>query len=81
MPLNVRSISVSGAVICFFVIAAIGWISGFSTYTCCTRALTAAIIAYVVITVAVKAINAILINAVINNWVGQEKETTRGSAD
>ena len=74
MPLNVRSIAVSIAVICFFAIAGIGWISGLSPFTCCKRAMLGAAAVYIVGTWAVKAINAILINAMITNQMKQQKE-------
>jgi len=74
MPLNVRSIAVSIAVICFFAIAGIGWISGLSPFTCCKRAMVGAAAAYIAGAWAVKAINAILMNAMITNQMKQQKE-------
>jgi hypothetical protein len=81
MPLHVRSISVSAAVICFFGIAFIGWISGLSPFTCCKRALTAAIVVYTAALLAVKAINTILVNAMIKSKMNQQKEKTSDSGD
>ncbi len=81
MPLHVRSISVSAAVICFFGIAVIGWISGLSPFTCCKRALIAAIFAYVVATLAVKAINTILINAMTESRMNQQEGKNSDSGD
>ncbi len=81
MPLHVRSISVSAAVICFFGIAVIGWISDLSPFTCCKRALTAAIVAYAAAVLAVKAINAILVNAMIKSQMNQQKEKTSDSGN
>lgn len=74
MPLNVRSIAVSIGVICFFAIAGIGWISGLSPFTCCKRALVGAVVAYIAGAWAVKAINAILMNAMITSRMEQQKE-------
>ncbi|NIS49659.1 MAG: hypothetical protein GWN67_19800 [Phycisphaerae bacterium] len=74
MPLNVRSIAVSISVICFFAIAGIGWISGLSPFTCCKRSLVGAAAAYIAGAWAVKAINAILMNAMISNQLKQQKE-------
>jgi hypothetical protein len=74
MPLNVRSIAVSIAVICFFTIAGIGWFSGLSPFTCCKRALVGAAAAYIAGVWAVKAINAILMNAMITSQMKQRKE-------
>ena len=81
MPLHVRSIAVSIAVICFFVISLVGWITGLSPFTCCKRALAAAAITYLAAALAVKAINAILINAMIKNRMNQQKEKHRGGTD
>ncbi len=74
MPLNVRSIAVSISVICFFAIAGIGWISGLSPFTCSKRALLGAAIAYITGAWAVKAINAVLMNAMITSRMKQQKE-------
>ena len=73
MPLNVRSIALSTAVMCFFAVSLIGWGSGFSPFTCGKRALTAAFVVYITATLAVKAINTILINAMINSQMNQQK--------
>jgi len=74
MPLHVKSIAVSIAVICFFAIAIIGLISGLSPFICCKRALIGAAAAYIAGAWAVKAINAILINAMISSRMKQQKE-------
>ncbi len=78
MPLNVRPIAVSIAVICFFALSLIGWVSGLSPFTCCKRALTGAAIAYIAAALAVKAINAILMNAMITKQMNRQKEKNRG---
>jgi hypothetical protein len=65
MPLHTRSIAVSIAVICFFGLSFIGWISDLSPFTCCKRALAGAMIAYIASSLAVKVINAVLTNAMI----------------
>ena len=74
MPLHAKSIAVSIAVICFFAVAIIGLISGLSPFTCCKRALVGAAAAYIAGAWAVKAINAILINAMISSRIKQQKE-------
>ncbi len=79
MPLHVRSISVSAAVICFFGIAVTCWISDLSPFICCRRAMAAAFVVYVVAALAVKAINTILINAMIKNEMNQQKERNSDS--
>ncbi|MHC4114904.1 MAG: hypothetical protein ACYSSL_06270 [Planctomycetota bacterium] len=81
MPLHVRSISASIAVVSFFAVSLIGWISELSPFTCCKRALTAAFIVYITTALAVKAINAILINAMVNSHMNQQKEKTSDNRD
>jgi hypothetical protein len=81
MPLHVRSIAVSIAVVCFFGLSLIGWISGLSPFTCCKRALVGAVLAYIAVAWAVKAINAILINAMITNQMNRQKEKNSGAKD
>jgi len=73
MPLNVRSIAVSIAVICFFVLSLIGWFCGISPFVCCKRALMGAVLAYIAGSWAVRAINAVLVNAMIANQVNQQE--------
>ena len=80
MPLHVRSIAVKIAVISFFALSLIGWISGLSPFTCCKRALAGAFITYIVAALAVKAINAVLISAIITKQVNQRKETNNDNA-
>ncbi|MHC4556822.1 MAG: hypothetical protein ACYS80_05900 [Planctomycetota bacterium] len=74
MPLHVRSIAVSIAVICFFLFSLIGWVSGLSPFVCCKRALIGAVLAYVAGTWATRAINAVLINAMIANQMNQQED-------
>ena len=81
MPLHVRSIAVSIAVICFFGLSLIGWVSGLSPFTCCKRALIGAACAYVAAACAVKVINAILINAMVKSQMNQRKEKDSGGKD
>ncbi|NOR66264.1 MAG: hypothetical protein GQ528_02790 [Woeseiaceae bacterium] len=72
MPLNVRSIAVSIAVICFFVMSLIGWGSGLAPFVCCKRALIGAVLVYVGGGWAVRAINIILVNAMIANQMDRQ---------
>ncbi|MFA5239039.1 MAG: hypothetical protein WC476_04935 [Phycisphaerae bacterium] len=81
MPLHVRSISVSAAVVFFFAVSLIGWVGGLPPFICCKRALTAAFVVYVVAALAVKVINAILINAMVNSQMNQQKGETSDNAD
>ncbi len=79
MPLHVRSIAVSIAVICFFVLSIIGGFCGLSPFVCCKRALIGAVLAYIAGGWAVKAINAILIDAIITNQVDQQDGSGLGA--
>ena len=72
MPLNVRSIAVSIAVICFFVMSLIGWGSGLAPFVCCKRALIGAVLVYVGGGWAVRAINTVLVNAMISNRMDRQ---------
>ena len=81
MPLQAKPISVSVAVICFFGIALVGWISGLLPFTCCKRAIIAAVVAYAATAIAIKAINSILIDAMIKNQMNQQQRKNSGSGD
>jgi hypothetical protein len=72
MPLHVRSIAVSISVICFFGLSLIGWLSGLTPFVCCKRALIGAVLAYIAGAWAVRAINAVLMNAMISNQMNQQ---------
>ncbi len=73
MPLNVRSGAISFAVLVFFIIAVTGWFGGLMPLTCCKRAVAGAVIAYFIGAYAVKIINAVLINAMIESQVEKSK--------
>jgi len=73
MPLNIRSIAVSIAVVCFFSVSLIGWISGHSPDTCSKRALVGAVIGYIAGIWVVKAVNAIFISAMVTEEINQEE--------
>lgn len=81
MLLNVRSISVVASVITFFAISIIGLCSNLSPLTCCKRSLIAAVISYIVMMFAVKLINVILTNAVIDIQTKRQKEEIKHSGN
>jgi hypothetical protein len=81
MPLNTRTIAVSVAVMCFFGLSFIGWISELSPFICWKRAITGAALAYIATACAVKAINAILMNAMITRQMNKQKEKNGGGTD
>lgn len=74
MPLHVRSIAISFAVVFYFGLSLVGWAAGLSPFTCCKRALAGAALAYVVAVLAVKAVNAILTDAMIKRQMKRHKE-------
>jgi hypothetical protein len=74
MLLNARAISVSVSILCFFVISLIGWFGKLAPFTCCKRALIGAAIAFVTAGFAVRAINTILVSAMIDSHIKQSKE-------
>lgn len=71
--LHVRSIALSIAIICFFALGIVGSISGLSPYTCCKRALIGAVVAYFAAGTAVRAVNAILTQAMIASQIDKER--------
>jgi len=74
MILQVRQIAVSVAVLFFFAVSIVGWISGLGPFSCCKRALVGALLGYVAATQTVKVINAILVNALMNNEVDRKRK-------
>jgi len=74
MLLNVRSTAIRIAVVAFFALSIISWLSELSPYSCCKRAMLGAICVFFTTKIAAKAINAILLNAMITNKENQKKE-------
>ncbi len=74
MLINVRSTAITLAVIAFFGLSIISCVSGLAPFTCCKRAIIGAVCAYIVVKIGAKAINAILINAMITSKEDKEKE-------
>lgn len=74
MPFNARQIATGLAVMFFFGVSFIGWAYNLSPFTCCKRAVTASLIVYIAGVVAVKVINMILINAMVEKESYQKKE-------
>ncbi len=81
MPLHIKSVAISIAVTCFFGVSLIGWISGVSPFTCCKRALVAAVLAYIAGTWAVRGVNAILISAMVTNEMNKQEEKDSDDRD
>ena len=75
MLLPVRSIGVSTGVLCFFAIGIIGSLGGLSPHVCCQRAVLGAGVAYLTATTAMRAVNAILVQAVIADQVKEMEKS------
>jgi hypothetical protein len=78
VPLQVRSIAISIAVVFFFVLGLVSYFSGLAPFTCCKRAVLGAVLAYIVSSWAVKAINSILINAMVTSQMKQKEKESGG---
>ncbi len=74
MLVQIRPIAVTAAVLCFFAIGIVGSLCGLSPDTCCRRALLGALGAYLVAGVAMRAINAIVTQAMIASQMNKDKE-------
>ncbi len=81
MPLNVKSIAVSAAVLCFFAVGLIGWCTGLMPLTCCKRAMAGAVIVYIAVTLIVRVVNAILTNAMIESQLRKLGEKANDNRD
>lgn len=81
MPLQPRPIAISAAVLCFFAVSIIGWFCELSPFVSCKRALVGAIIIYIASGYAVRAINAIIISALVNSQIEQQKEPAGDNKD
>jgi hypothetical protein len=81
MPLQVRPIAISTAVMFFFGVSIVGSVSGLAPFTCCKRALAAAFVAYIASTVATRIVNAILLSAIIESQISQQRELAGGGRD
>lgn len=73
MLLHTRTIAFTAAVIGLFVISVIGAVTGLSPDTCTERALLGAVITYVAASFAVRAIDAILTQAMIASQVDKDE--------
>jgi len=74
MPFQIRPIAVQVAVTCFFALSIISWSKGLTPFVCCKRALLGAACAYLATALAIRAINAILIDAMAKSQLKQKEE-------
>ena len=72
MPLHVKSISMSVAVTCLFVISFVAWFAELEPFICCKRAVLGAVITYIGTTIVVNVINDILISALVKSRMEQQ---------
>lgn len=79
MPLDFRPIAISIAVIFFFGFSLIGVANGLESFTCCKRAMIGAIAAYIAAVIMVRAVNSIIMNAIINKQLDIQKEENNNS--
>ena len=78
MPLDQKSTSMAVAILVFFMTSIVAAIYKNSPFTCCKRAVIAMLIAYVLATIVVKIINAVLINAIISKQVDRTMQRMKG---
>ena len=72
--LDARPIAVSTGVVCFFALSIAGSIAGLSPYVCCERALLGSVVAYLAARTGIRAINAILMQAMITSQINKDEE-------
>jgi hypothetical protein len=69
-----RPIAARVAVCCFFLFSFLCWLTNQSPLFCCKRALAGAVLAYIAAAAAVKAVNAIITQALIDRELTRQKE-------
>jgi hypothetical protein len=74
MLVQIRPIAVTAGVLCFFTIGIVGSLCGLSPDTCSQRAFLGAVGAYLAASAAVRAINAIVTQAMIASQMNEDKE-------
>jgi len=77
MFINSRSTAISVAVLCFFVVSFVGIFYELSPFVCCERALIGAVLAYIVTSVVVKILNAVITSAIIDSYTNKQRENER----
>lgn len=68
---SIRSIAVKFAVMIFFIMSLTGWFCGQSPATCCNRAFVGAIVTYITVSIAAKAVAKVIMNAIIDSKVAK----------
>ena len=78
MLLHPKAVAMSLAVVFFFGVSFICWASDMTPFTCCKRALVSSAIVYIAAMLAVKAVNSILISAMVEKQLNQHKGRSGG---
>lgn len=79
--LEARPVAVSTAVVCLFALSIVGSLRGLSPHVCCERALLGSVVAYLAATAGVRAVNAILTQAMIAGQIEKDKEHSLDRTD
>jgi hypothetical protein len=75
MSKSIRSVAVYFAAMIFFIMSLTGWFCGQSPATCCNRAILGAIVTYIAVSIAAKAIAKVIMDAMIESKMNQFKNT------
>jgi ABC-type thiamin/hydroxymethylpyrimidine transport system permease subunit len=78
MPLNQRKLALTAAVLAFFTTSIVAAFCRNAPFTCCKRALIAMLAAYIFITIVVRIINAIILEAIISKQVDKTLNRFKG---
>jgi hypothetical protein len=79
MFINARPIAITMAVLCFFGLAFVGVFHELSPFTCSVRALIGAVVAYIITSLVMKILNAVVASAIIDRYTTNQKENERAS--
>jgi ABC-type uncharacterized transport system permease subunit len=74
MRTHIRSIATSFAVLIFFVMAVVGWFTGLSPATACSRAVIGAVITYITVSWAAKGVINVIINEIIKSKISEANQ-------
>ncbi|HPC94912.1 MAG TPA: hypothetical protein PLU87_08225 [Sedimentisphaerales bacterium] len=77
MLLQTRPIAFTAAVIAFFVLSIVGCVVNLSPDTCCKRAVLGAVVTYLVASLAMRAVDAIVTGAMIASQVNKDQTSDR----
>ncbi len=71
MSKSIRSVAVYFAAMIFFIMSLTGWFCGQSPATCCNRAILGAIVTYIAVSIAAKAVAKVIMDAIIESKMTQ----------